>query len=301
MKPSFKEIYDDLFTRYHFIDTDTFEVINDDDSLLLIVDTCVTNLVPITNINELKNDIVIIDHHKPDEKQIKTDNLFINLEVSSASEIIFYLLKSLDMYISQDTAQLLLAGIYLDTNGLYYISESQSFKLVSKLLEYGANIQEVQNLFTIYNFEDDRKQKRIVNGLVDCTKFYHDINSRRYAITYNTVNPYIIYTHEQLAEACDSLLQYPLDAAIVIGYIDREDLGMGHVNKIAIKARSKMSDDMIDVSEIMDAFGGGGDLNRAAAQIFFEDIVTVKETLKKFLKQKDGILEKKDVQKVLFK
>lgn len=301
MKSTFQEIYYELNNNYKFINTSNFETLNDPDALFIFVDTCVSNLIPIENINDYTNEIIVIDHHKPDEKQIKTEYSFINLEASSASEIIFYLLKSLDIFISVETAQLLLAGIYLDTSGLYYVNHPQSFQTVTKLLEYGANLQDVQNLFTINNFEEDRKQKRIINNLIDYTKFYHDAQSRIFAITYNIDNPETLYTHEQLAEACDSLLQYPLDAALVIGCVDKKELGFKHEDKIAIKARSKISDIMVDVAQIMEAFGGGGDLNRGAALINFSDVFIVKETLKNYFKQRNGIVDKKDVQKVLTK
>lgn len=301
MKPSLSEVYYELNNKYNFINTDCFELINDNDSLFIVVDSCVTNLIPINNIESYKNTIIVIDHHKPDDKAITTDKLFINLDASSASEMLFYVLKSIDFYISKETAQLLLAGIYLDTNELYYVYNPSGFKTVTKLLQYGANLQDVQNLFTISNFEDDRKQKRLINNLVDCTKFYHDSYSRRYAITLNTDNPDTIYTHEQLAEACDSLLQYPLDAAFVVGYIDKKELGKEHVDKIAIKARSKVNDNIVDVAEIMQLFNGGGDLNRAACILSINDIFTVKDALKHIIKSDNLETNKKYIYKQLYK
>ncbi len=288
MKPSLGEVYNSLTDEYDFIDSDSFKGIRKQNDLLVVVDSNATNLIPIQNINSLDNDILIIDHHKTDDRLIKTNNLFINLEVSSASEIMFYLLKEIGIYISKETAQLLLAGIYLDTNGLYFASNPSSFNTVTKLLQYGANLQDVQSLFTISNFEDDRKYKRIINDLIDCTKFYHDADLRGCAITFNTNNTNTVYTHEQLSVACNSLLQYPIDSAFVIGFIDKKDLGSDHEDKIAIKARSKMGS-LIDVSEIMQLFGGGGDENRAACEIPGKKISCLKDILKDILKNKNTL------------
>ena len=226
-------------------------------------------------------------------------NLFYNLDASSASEMMFYLLKDMGIYISEATAQLLLAGLYLDTNGLYYITEHYSFRTVTKLLEYCANLQDVQNLFIIYNFEEHRKQKKLVNDLIDHTKFYNSSKSRRCAIAINTDDVDTIYTHEQLAEACDSLLQYPLDAAFVIGFIDKKSLGVDHSDKISIKARSKISSNEVDVSEIMQLFNGGGDINRAACQLDSSNIIAVKEALKSVIKENCNLKDKEQILKRL--
>lgn len=299
MKPSFRELYLELEKKYKFIDTDEYERNKKDNSLVIITDSCVKNLIPISDVSLKKDKTIVIDHHIPDTKVITSGKLFVSSEASSASEILFYLMKDLDIYITTETAQLLLAGVYLDTNGLYFVNNPSGFKTIAKLLQYGANLQDVQNLFTISNFEDDMKQKELILKLLKCTHFYTDSNSRRYAICFNKNNSDTVYTNYQLSEACDSLLQYSLDAAFVIGYVDSEKLGEDHSNKIAIKARSKINENQVDVSSIMQLFDGGGDSNRAASTMEFNDIIKIKNCLKNIIKSTNNDKEKKEYLKIL--
>lgn len=299
MKQSLKEIYLELEKQYKFINTDEYEKNKTDDSLVIITDSCVKNLIPISDELLKKDKTIIIDHHIPDSKVITAGKLFVSSEASSASEMLFYLMKDLDIYITTETAQLLLAGVYLDTNGLYFVNNPSGFKTIAKLLQYGANLQDVQNLFSISNFEDDMKQRELILNLLKCTHFYTDSNSKRYAICYNANNLDTVYSNYQLSEACDSLLQYSLDAAFVIGYVDSEKLGDDHSNKISIKARSKINENQVDVSSIMQLFDGGGDSNRAATTLEFNDIIKIKNCLQNIIKSNDSQKEKKKYTKIL--
>lgn len=291
MKPSFREVYLNLKTKYNFINSEGLDKIKTRDSLFIVTDSCVKNLIPTPNIDSYSDNIIVIDHHKPDNNIINTNNLFISSEACSASEILFYLMKNMDMYITTETAQLLLAGVYLDTKGLFFVNNPSGFRTIAKLLQYGANLQDVQNLFTISNFEDDIKQKELIINLLKFTQFYTDDKSMRFAVTMNNNDPKTVYTNEQLAEACDSLLQYSLDAAFVIGYIDSEKLGEGHSNKISIKARSKISENTVDVAEIMQLFNGGGDTNRAAVSIDCNNIEKISEALKHVIKHNNVVAD----------
>lgn len=299
MKPSLSELYFNLENKYNLINSDMFKNLYNDDDFIIIVDTSVKNLLPINNIEEYQN-MLIIDHHNPDDKTINCDDLLIDTEASSASEILFYLLKNMDIFISTETAQLLLAGIYLDTNGLRYMEDPDGFNTIAKLLRYGANLQDVRNLFTISNFEDDRKQERIINDLIDCTKFYQ-CGSNNFAITVNKNNPNTVYTDKQLAIATDKLLKYTVDAAFVMGYTDRECLGECHEDVVQIKARTGYINDTVDVSDIMNMFDGGGSQNRAACTIKgSNDIIQIKDVLKYILKNEIKDIDKKQIEQKIY-
>lgn len=298
MKPSLSELYYNLDNKYNMVNSDTFKELYKNNDLIVIVDTSVKNLLPIKNMDEYPNKL-IIDHHNPDNKTINCDCLFIDTESSSVSEILFYLLKNMDIYISTDTAQLLLAGIYLDTNGLRYMEDPDGFDTIAKLLRYGASVQDVRNLFTISNFEDDRKQERIINDLIDCTKFYQ-CGAYNFAITVNTNNPNMVYTDKHLAIATDKLLKYTADAAFVMGYTDKECLGEGHENVVQIKARTGYNN-TVDVSDFMNLFNGGGSQNRAACTIKgANDIMKIKEMLKYILKTGSKDVDKEYIKQKIY-
>lgn len=275
MKSSIRHMYNELKQKCTFITTEELDILRDKDELVILTDTNSEYLIPVNNINSFKN-IIVVDHHNTDSNTVKTDKLYIDTQMSSASEILFYLMKNLDIYIDTYLSQLLLAGIYLDTKGLYYIPTPFTLGSVTKILEYGANLKEVQDLFVISDFEDDRKQESIINNLIDCTNFVRE-SDYTLALTSNDNDKDMIYEQYHLAEAADRMLKYKLDAVFVLGFIDKEELGNGHRNLVCIKARSKSSN--IDISKIMDILGGGGDQNRGSSMIETDNLQSVKELI----------------------
>lgn len=280
METSLRIMYKELKNKYSFITTKQLESERVDNELVIITDTNKKNLIPIKNIDSFNN-IIIIDHHKTDDNTIYTDNLFIETDISSASEIVFNLIKKFNINIDEYLAHCLLAGIYLDTNRLSRNFKPSTSRSVTELMELGANSDDVNNLFVIANFDSDRRQQKLISELMDSTKF----SMYNIAITMNESNPYTVYTNEDLAKAADYLLQYSIDAAFVIGYIDREELGINHKNIISVKARSKSRKvNNIDASTIMSIFNGGGDENRAACIIENVDINDVRMMIEYLIK-----------------
>lgn len=275
MEASSSIMFKELKKRYKFIDTKELEQIRTKNELLILTDTNKTNLIPINNTDTYKN-IIIVDHHKTSEYTVNTNNKFIDLEISSASEIVFNLIKKFNITIDEYLAHCLLAGIYLDTNRLSRNFRSSTSRAVTELMELGANSDDVNNLFVIANFDSDRAQQQQINKLIDSTKF----SMYNIAITMNETDINTVYSHENLSRAADYLLQYSIDAAFVIGFIDRKELGIGHQDIIAVKARSKSKkESMIDVSEVMKVFHGGGDTTRAACLIYSDDIYGVRQAI----------------------
>ena len=118
-------------------------------------------------------------------------------------------------------------------------------KVVAKLLEHGANLNRVTDLFT-QDFVSDRR----VQDLVNKAKILE------YKIAVVCAEEGIEYTPEDLAKASDYLLNYGEDASFAIG-----NVGNG---LISISARSK---EKIHVGEVMKCLGGGGNQYSAAAKL----------------------------------
>jgi len=272
---SMSSIFLDLRDKYNFVNSNTFNSMNDDKDLLIITDTCATNLLPV-DINSYKNEKIVIDHHNPDDRLIKSNNLFINTEACSASEILFYLMKDLGIYISEETCQLLLTGIYLDTNGLKYMHNQSGIISYDKLLDYGADEDTVKNLILV-----SKSEKQIVDELINNHTIYHDYQGRTFAIAFNKRNPDMIYTNKQLSCACEMLLDSFVDVAFVIGHVKNET---NNDLNVAVKARSKLKPDSEDVSAIMQIFDGGGDTYRAACKLDVPNLPSAKDQIKMILK-----------------
>ena len=85
-----------------------------------------------------------------------------------------------------------------------------------------------------------------------------------------------IYRNQDLATIAENLLQFEnVEASFVIGKLDKRTVG--------ISARSIGN---IDVGDVLEALGGGGDLNEAGARIDNTSIKKVEASLREILKNK---------------
>lgn len=210
----------------------------------------------------MKSDnVVIIDHHDESEKTVKTCCKWINSKMSSASEMIVKLLRLYKVKISSEVAQYLLAGIYLDTNHFTKNVEADTMDVVTKLLERGASMNKVTDLF-VEDFNSDMRIQRLVSK----SKF------DTYTIA-TTLASDGFYTKEELAKAADYLLKYKVDASFVIGRFNEKEIG--------ISARSKAN---INVGDVMRELGGGGNPYSAATQINSSSVENIEKQLKKIIR-----------------
>lgn len=277
MEENLQYMYNSLKLNYHFINTNDLAIYSslDKRDLVIVVDANKEYLVPIQSQLPIFKKIVLIDHHNTDEHTIKADYGLINPEISSASEIVYSLLKEFNVDIDIYLAHCLLAGIYLDTASLSRNFKYSTAKTVSELMELGASSDAVRDLFVISNFKLDRQQQKEIDQLIDNTIF-RNYGLFNVAITMNLNMPYSLYSHEVLAKCADELLKYDISASFVIGFTDYACLGEGHSDIVSIKARSKGN---FDVSAIMKQLGGGGNNLSSACEIEISNVNDVRTAL----------------------
>lgn len=280
MEPGVKKIVEEIKKMPLSKDGETLTVItssiyakkHSDNDLLIALDLNKKYLTSCQNYLTAFQNIVVIDHHKTDEQTIKTDYSYIDPEVSSVSEIVTELLCLFQIKYDKKLADYLLAGIYLDTNKLRRNIKADTMKLVAKLLEKGADINRVNDLFS-EDFFSDRK----VQDLVGKADFYS------YTVVTAIASSLERFNREELAKVADYLLHFRADASFAVGHINDDT--------ISISARSK---GIINVGSIMSEFGGGGNNYSAAAKITGEDISGVGLKLQRILKP-NFYVEKKDL------
>lgn len=91
---------------------------------------------------------IFIDHHIPNpEISELADVYLVDEEATSTSEMIYKLYKKYSMKPSLNTARALLAGISFDSKH-FGIGTSETFKIVSELLEIGGSIPEIKKLLS---------------------------------------------------------------------------------------------------------------------------------------------------------
>lgn len=252
-------IIEDAKEKYPIINKDKYLQICTPNDLFVLTDVNKSHMICLND--EIKNEdsIIIIDHHNEDTLTVKSNCKYINTNISSASEIVCKLLKLFGINPNSDVANYLLAGIYLDTNKFTKDISSNTMKIIAYLLDCGASMNVVTDLF-VEDFNSDRRVQELVSKAKILT----------YSIALILADEKIEYTKEELAKAADYLLKYKVDAAFSIGNIGD--------NTISISARSK---DKINVGEIMQELNGGGTQHSAATKLAN---TTVEEANKKLMK-----------------
>lgn len=267
-------IIDELPDSVKIIKKKNIEAVMDNNSLLICMDNNKKELFGVDDYN-LFNDILVIDHHFTGETTINTSNLFINISSSSTSEIMVDLyevfglsLKSYE-YTNQDDisdiANYLLTGIYSDTDGYKNKrTHTTTFSALATLTAAGADLSYAHSLFI-----DDLRTDKLVNDMINLS----DWRKFNVAIASNTVNPKMLYTKEVLSKIANKLIMYKdTCASFSIGLIDGD--------KVGISARGT---GIINVCDVMQNFGGGGDEFQAAAMVKSSEVPEVRCKLEKIL------------------
>lgn len=228
------------------------------DDLFILVDVNKPYLVSLHD--KLKEDnTIVIDHHTEDDASVKASIKYIDTIVSSASEIVTSLLYQFKIKMTAGVANNLLAGIYLDTNKLSKNASSATMKTIARLLELGANMNKVTDLFA-EDFISDRRVQELVSKAQIST----------FSVAIVTAEENIEYTREELAKVADYLLKYKVDAAFAIG-----NIGEGTVS---ISGRSK---EKVNIGEVMQNLHGGGNQYSGATKLID---CTIEEAARKLTK-----------------
>lgn len=265
IEPGVKMIIDEAISNISLITLDKYVKLCSDNDLLITCDVNKNYLVCCQNELSKFKDIVVIDHHNQDENTIDTNTKLILPEYSSASEIMFELLRLFKIKPDSFLASYLLAGIYLDTNRFTKNASCNTMNTVALLSKCGADICKVNKYF-----EEDFYSDRRVQDLVSKSEFYS------YTIALCAGDNKTRYLKEELAKAADYLLRYRnVDASFAVGYTD-DDV-------ISISARSKGN---INVGQIMQELKGGGHASSGAARLEGIDMEETVKTLKKIYKPK---------------
>lgn len=232
-------------------------------SILIIVDTNKAQLLQSDKILHYFKNIIILDHHQETDQTISNTDRIIDEEASSACEIVTNLIEHYHVKLDKTPATFILAGIVLDTNNFIVKTTTKTYQAAYYLAEQGAIPRKVQ-----YFLKQDIKDYIIRQKVITEAK----VINNKYAVS--VASDKIKYKREELAKIADTLLQFNnIEASFVLG--NRTDGGIG------LSARSEGN---INVGEIAENFGGGGDNHDAAAQIKNMTLLEAFEELKKLLK-----------------
>lgn len=234
----------------------------DDKTLLIILDTHTPGLLQNQSVLEISNKIIIDHHVRNEEHGIDTAYEYISEQQSSSVEIIIEILKHLDVYIHPYIATIMLAGIFIDTNGFFSKTNFKTHEAAAHLYKTGALLKELQ-----YLLKEDADKYNDRQQIIGEAKI---INNRFIvAVGHETRT----YHSEDLAKISDRMLLFNhIEASFTIGRINKDTIG--------ISARSLGN---INVQKIMEKLGGGGHLSDAATQLKGETLETSRMKLKEII------------------
>ena len=218
------------------------------DTLLIIVDTHRPGMVESVELLNHAENIVLIDHHRRSEDFIENAVLtYHEPYASSTSEMITEILQYLQDSdrLSQKEAEILYAGMFLDTKGFIFKTGVRTFEAASYLRRMGVNPVNVRRLF-----KSDLSNYTMKAGIISGAKIYRDNIAIAITDGEGSNVPVVV------AQAADELLDIVgVEASFVIA---------NHMGRVLISGRSL---DSINDQVTLEKLGGGGHITIAGAQL----------------------------------
>lgn len=234
-------------------------------SLLIMVDHSKLSLTLSREFFQQFSQTLIVDHHRRDTDYPDNAVLsYIESGASSASELVTELIQFQNAgksKLSRTQASILMAGIMLDTKNFTTRVTSRTFDVASFLRSCGSDSLAIQTI-SATDFDDYKLTNEII------------LSGRRLGETVilASVDNGKAYHHVVTSKAADTLLTMSgIEASFVVALSEQ--------GFVSVSARSRSQ---INVQRLMEALGGGGHFNLAAAQVHdasVEEVTCQLETL----------------------
>ena len=267
----------DLFNEsneYKGIFTDEFEALKNitEDTLLVIVDTHIKDLVECEMILPKFKKIVIFDHHRKSTKAIENPVLMYHEPyASSTSELITEVIRHLgtDVKLKGIEADALLAGIVVDTKNFGIKAGAVTFEAAAFLRRNGADSTRVR-----YLFKNDLELFKLKAEAIKRAELYRD------GIIISVCDYAGDSSNMLAAQTADELLNVTgVRASIVLG---------SSKEKIFVSARSYGD---VNVQVLLEKLGGGGHLTMAGAVMDESDMqdamAKIKEAVDEYIEEEE--------------
>ena len=262
LRPCIKMLRDTKDYAQVFIDNaDGLDVVGPD-TLIVLVDHHAAERTQFTDIIKKVNNVVVIDHHRKLTELPEGCKLsYIEPSASSACELVTEMLETSisSQSLLKEVADVLLAGILLDTKQFTRNTGTRTFGAAQYLRGAGANPSDVYDLFKT-SAEDLSKEARFHTAIT----IYNE-NIAISACDGDTDESYRVIA----SKAADKMLTLQgIDAAFTLVRIGEQ---------VHISGRSNGK---INVQLILEKLHGGGHFDVAGAQVHSDSITGVLESLK---------------------
>ena len=231
-------------------------------TLVVVCDVHIPNMVMAPALLDKTNKVVVIDHHRRAEEYIESPVFnYIDPAASSASELITEFIRfasiSPRIELNSTYATIMLSGIFLDSS--FYKSKStgiRTFEASTILKEYGADNSVADDLL-----KDDYEE------YIETTNILSKIKTIEYGVVYAVADPEKVFDDAAIAKAANTCLSMKgIHAAFIIGKTGGRE--------VKISARS---DGLVNVSKLCEKLGGGGHFTSAAAVVLKSNVSEVED------------------------
>lgn len=210
-----------------------------------------------------------VDHHQTNS-EFGFYN-YVNSSAAAAGEIVYELIKMMEIDISPEIAKCLYVAIATDTGGFRYSNTSgETHRIAGELLEYGIDVAEIsKRIFDTTSLEKVMLMEKAINTL----EIYE--NGK---VAFITITDEMIRSVGAVEEDCDGFVNIArnISGVEVAAMLRRK--GSGEI-KVNLRSNS-----YVDVSALAELHNGGGH-KRAAGCILNEDVETVKKILLEDIKE----------------
>ncbi len=238
--------------RSMFISGDTAMDAVRTDTLLIITDVNNVHNTEHPKLLKCVSNIVIVDHHRRQDQlyEFKPLMSYIRPSVAAAGELVSEMLEFSPYHgqLLKEEANLLLAGIMLDTKNFTQGAGMQTFSAVEYLYRQGANSNTIRTFFT----------ESMSNLFTAC-----DIDSRTRTYREKIALTWLSVDHAA-TEDDNIMVAKAADKLMTIAGIEASFALLRADDTVTISARSR---DRINVQIIMQRLGGGGHYDMAGCKM----------------------------------
>jgi len=263
---AFVNLYQDLLEMKRIKDIEMDKV-----TKLIVVDTSKKNRIGLFEQLLERDDVevVIYDHHKISENDIKTKKIIRKNYGSNTTNILEVLLENnLDIKLNEIEATLGLMGIYEDTgNFTFHSTTPKDLEMASYLLKNNGDLSKVSE-YVQKGLE--KEQLEIFIELIENSEFI-DIDGERVQLTYYKTDDFILGLDELINK-----MQYLEKSSLCI-------ILCGNNKKINIVGRSS---NKINVAEILKNYNVGGHEYAVSGVVKDQEVEKLYEDIKKIIKMK---------------
>ncbi len=211
--------------------------------------------------------LINIDHHISNTKY--GDLYYVDSESSSTGEIIFELIKELNVDLDSEISNCLYTAISSDTGSFMYSNTtSKTHKIVSKLYENGLNTDEINiNLYQSNSYKKTILQSKVLMEL----ELYHENK-----LAVGIVDGDILKSTDTSMEDTEGIVEKIRDIkGIEVAVLIKENY-----ENFKISTRSKR---YVNVSKLCEKFNGGGHIRAAGCTLDKEN--TLEQIKTNFIKE----------------